>query len=167
MNIKQRLEELRSKLNNENISQQELIELESLAEHIDVNDVQLLEAANVPENLEERAEFFRKRTGLHSPTPWFYYDDGEEESSSHIIQATMLGEKYDLFAAMHDVDPKERTANMKFVLAAVNNHAKLIQSLQMAVNIIEHLSQPDSSKQKTCEVVEELDSMRELLSKLI
>ena len=43
--IKNRLEELRTELRNECISYGELIELQSLVEHIDKNDVELLEAA--------------------------------------------------------------------------------------------------------------------------
>ena len=41
--IKQRLEYLRQQIKNENISYGELAELQSLAEHIDSNDVELLE----------------------------------------------------------------------------------------------------------------------------
>lgn len=48
--IKQRLEELRTELINECISYGELAELASLAEYIEPSDVQLLEAAGVPEN---------------------------------------------------------------------------------------------------------------------
>ncbi len=48
--IKKRLEYLRGELREERISYGELIELQSLAEHIEKNDVELLEAAGVPEN---------------------------------------------------------------------------------------------------------------------
>lgn len=48
--IKQRLEELRQELRKECISYGELIELKALAKYIDSNDVELLEAAGVPEN---------------------------------------------------------------------------------------------------------------------
>jgi hypothetical protein len=48
--IKQRLEELREELRKECISYGELSELQSLAEYIDPSDVELLEAAGVPEN---------------------------------------------------------------------------------------------------------------------
>ena len=48
-NIKERLEYLRGELRAEHISLGELIELESLVEYIDPNDVELLEAAGVPE----------------------------------------------------------------------------------------------------------------------
>lgn len=48
-NTQKRLEYLREQLNNENISFGELAELQSLAKHIDRGDVQLLEAAGVPE----------------------------------------------------------------------------------------------------------------------
>jgi len=47
--INKRLEELREELREERISYAELMELQSLAEHIDSNDVELLEAAGVPE----------------------------------------------------------------------------------------------------------------------
>jgi hypothetical protein len=48
-NIKKRLEYLRKQLRQECISYSELIELESLAIHIESNDVELLEAAGVNE----------------------------------------------------------------------------------------------------------------------
>ena len=48
--IKKRLEYLREELRQERISYGELAELQSLAEHIDKSDVELLEAAGVPEN---------------------------------------------------------------------------------------------------------------------
>jgi hypothetical protein len=44
-----RLEQLRARLDAEDISTGELIELQGLAEHIEPGDVQLLEAAGVPE----------------------------------------------------------------------------------------------------------------------
>ena len=47
--IKKRLEYLRKELRAERISYGELFELASLAEYIDKNDVELLEAAGVPE----------------------------------------------------------------------------------------------------------------------
>lgn len=48
--IKERLEYLRGELRAEKISQGELIELQSLAKYIDPSDVELLEAAGVPEH---------------------------------------------------------------------------------------------------------------------
>ncbi len=50
MKIKKRLEYLRQELRQERISYGELAELQSLAEHIDLDDVELLEAAGVPES---------------------------------------------------------------------------------------------------------------------
>lgn len=47
--IKKRLEYLRQALRNENISYGELFELESLIEYIEPGDLELLEAAGVPE----------------------------------------------------------------------------------------------------------------------
>ncbi len=48
--IRARLEELRAALQAENISYGELAELQGLAEHIEPGDVELLEAAGVPEH---------------------------------------------------------------------------------------------------------------------
>lgn len=48
--VKQRLEHLRAQLRAERISYGELAELASLAEYIEPGDVELLEAAGVPEH---------------------------------------------------------------------------------------------------------------------
>jgi len=47
--IKERLEYLRGEIEAERISYGELVELQDLSEHIEDGDVQLLEAAGVPE----------------------------------------------------------------------------------------------------------------------
>lgn len=54
-NIAKRLEELRTELRAERISYGELHELQSLADHIPAGDVELLEAAGVPEFPDEEA----------------------------------------------------------------------------------------------------------------
>jgi len=48
--IKKRLEYIREELKQERISYGELIELQSLVKYIDLTDIELLEAAGVPEN---------------------------------------------------------------------------------------------------------------------
>ena len=58
--IKARLEELRTELRNERISYGELAELQSLAEHIDLNDTELLQAAGVPELKVEALKLWEK-----------------------------------------------------------------------------------------------------------
>ena len=50
--IKKRLEYLRQQIRNENISYGEIAELQSLAKHIDNNDIELLQWAGVKENEE-------------------------------------------------------------------------------------------------------------------
>ncbi len=52
--IKERLEYLRGEIRAERISYGELAELQSLAQYIAPDDVELLEAAGVPEQVEER-----------------------------------------------------------------------------------------------------------------
>lgn len=49
-NVKERLEHLRTELRAERISYAELMELQSLVDHIDEGDTELLEAAGLPEN---------------------------------------------------------------------------------------------------------------------
>jgi hypothetical protein len=66
--IQQRLDYLRTELRAERISTAELLELQSLAEYIAPDDVELLEAAGVPEFPDEvtdtdRAEIARLITG--------------------------------------------------------------------------------------------------------
>lgn len=51
--VRERLEYLRGELRAERISYGELAELQGLAEHIESGDVELLEAAGVPEFPEE------------------------------------------------------------------------------------------------------------------
>lgn len=53
LEVKNRLEKLRKILREESISIGELLELQSLSEYIDKGDVELLEAAGVPEFEEE------------------------------------------------------------------------------------------------------------------
>jgi hypothetical protein len=48
--IQERLEELRAEIQAQRISYGEIAELQSLAEHIDPSDVELLEWAGVPES---------------------------------------------------------------------------------------------------------------------
>jgi hypothetical protein len=48
--IQERLEELRGEIQAQRISYGEIAELQSLAEHIDPSDVELLEWAGVPES---------------------------------------------------------------------------------------------------------------------
>jgi hypothetical protein len=52
--IKKRLEYLRNELRNERISYGELVELASLVQYIEPGDVELLEAAGVPEFEEDQ-----------------------------------------------------------------------------------------------------------------
>lgn len=54
--IKERLEYLRGELRAERISYEELAELQDLAPHIDPSDVELLEAAGVPEPTDDIAK---------------------------------------------------------------------------------------------------------------
>ena len=58
---KERLEEIREELDNESISYGELVELEELVEYIEEGDVQLLQAAGVPEFPEEEIVFADER----------------------------------------------------------------------------------------------------------
>jgi len=47
--IKKRLEYFREEIKAERISQQEILELQSLSEYIDISDVELLQWSGIPE----------------------------------------------------------------------------------------------------------------------
>jgi hypothetical protein len=61
MTVQERLEYLREQIRGECISYSEIAELQDLAESIDPSDVELLEWAGVPEQLDERERFFAER----------------------------------------------------------------------------------------------------------
>ena len=79
--IPERLEELRARLDAEDISYGELAELQGLTEHIQPGDVQLLEAAGVPEFDEDDITITRNAAGgcvvyrNGDAVRWFEYED--------------------------------------------------------------------------------------------
>lgn len=102
--IKKRLEVLRTELRAERISYGELHELQGLAQHIDSGDVELLEAAGVPEGtkLDEwlasfKAEFLRK-TGITWEDAGLEDKDAIDRYFPEDVQDAVLQhmEKYDL-----------------------------------------------------------------------
>jgi hypothetical protein len=99
--IKNRLEELRIELRDESISYEELSELQSLSAHISPDDVELLEAAGVPEGeaawvctdpdmnqwgrkIEERTYEFKQYMG---------YPDGSKVKEEEIINLNKYTDK--------------------------------------------------------------------------
>ena len=96
---KERLEEIRVELDNESISYGELVELEELTEYIEEGDIQLLQAAGVPEfeevvsMSEEQIEIVKEEHGVvETGSP----DDGligaTDESHDHLFD---MMEEYD------------------------------------------------------------------------
>ena len=103
-----RLEYLRGELRAERISQGELLELESLAKHIQPGDVELLEAASVPEFPEDKPQ--------HTPGPWrvTHFRDG-----LNLINQFRIG--------TGDFGEIARTPELPYELAEVNEaNARLI-----------------------------------------
>jgi hypothetical protein len=78
--IKIRLEELREELRAERISYGEIAELQGLAEYIDPDDVELLEAAGVPEFKEDGIEV---------------YDNGGRSYDRYTVVLTNKANEYD------------------------------------------------------------------------
>lgn len=77
-NIKKRLEELRIEIRAERISQGEIIELQSLIEHIDKGDVELLQWAGVPE-FEDEVDLFETPENLPQEVQDVLIEFGEVE----------------------------------------------------------------------------------------
>src|SRR5581483_10644987 len=95
--IKKRLEHLRKQLRGECISMGELHELQSLAAHIDPDDVELLEPAGVPEFSGRRLDPFMRQFVKDKPdlfpAAWEWIKDGwelEGEPAPEQIAAALL-----------------------------------------------------------------------------
>lgn len=87
--IKQRLEELRKELRAERISTGELLELQSLSKYIDKGDVELLEAAGVPEfDEDETTDLFATPELIPDNVRAVFdkYDNGDELSYEEIFK---------------------------------------------------------------------------------
>lgn len=78
--IQQRLEYLRGELRAERISYGELAELQSLVEHIAPDDVELLEAAGVPEQQPASQQPAGER-----PIPWTYQPHGLRAFDQYLV----------------------------------------------------------------------------------
>ena len=94
-NIKERLEYLRQELRAERISCGELIELQGLAEHIEPDDVELLEAAGVPEFPEQKYGVFTYHLATDECVDCEYHDNKQEAIvSADVISENMGGDVY-------------------------------------------------------------------------
>jgi hypothetical protein len=114
---KQRLEYLRSELRAERISYDELHELQNLAPHIEPGDVELLEAAGVPE--------FPDTNG-HTPGPW--ESKGSAGYTGHRV-IDSAGRSLAAFPSTMTRPREERDANAALIAAATD----LLEACQMAI----------------------------------
>lgn len=89
--IKARLEYLRGELRAERISYGEIAELQSLAPHIDPSDVELLEAAGVPEKseYEQQADSFLSRNGIRFRATLSNSKSADWQPSGHHYRVTL------------------------------------------------------------------------------
>ena len=89
LEVKNRLEELRKTLREESISTAELCELQSLSEYIDKGDVELLEAAGLPEfDEDETTDLFATPELIPDNVRAVFdkYDNGDELSYEEIFK---------------------------------------------------------------------------------
>lgn len=135
---KERLEEIREELVNESISYGELVELEELVEYIEEGDVQLLEAAGVPEfnevipMSEEQIEMVKEEYGvIETGSP----DDGLIGSTDESPES--------LFDMMEEYDESEEE-----VPWFTNENATT--NVELAPSLI-----PDSMREAVSEIIAE------------
>jgi hypothetical protein len=103
--IRERLEYLRGELRAERMSYGEIAELQGLAEHIDPGDVELLEAAGVPEHpAHEPGGNFT--VAVHTEGAAFAPDPGPElcRILRAIADRIEGGDSYDTFRTILDVN---------------------------------------------------------------
>jgi hypothetical protein len=117
---KARLEYLRGELRAERISYGEIAELQSLAEHIEKGDVELLEAAGVPETAQA------PEPAQHSPLPWVAtsvraLSIASRESGLRIC--TMNSDE-------SKISEDTRKANVNLIIRAVNSVERLAEALR-------------------------------------
>lgn len=86
MSARERLEYLRGELRAERISWGELAELQSLAGSIDPEDVELLEAAGVPEHPWETSEQWGTEVVIRTENGMQLRADGEDETGTSYVR---------------------------------------------------------------------------------
>lgn len=122
--VQDRLEYLRGELQAERISYEELMELQSLAEHIDPSDVELLEAAGVEEFPES---VVHEKT--YNPT-----DDEKKMLKDMGIQASKTGSTvYVVFKQTSDQYGKEEIVDICATPEIADRVASSVQNLQTRV----------------------------------
>ena len=115
----ERLEEIREELNNESISFGEIVELQELSEFIEEGDVQLLEAAGVPEfpvdEMERVDDFILTQNEvkeanfapvLDEPSDFFTDESAEELIDDIILPTVMSDEQIELVKEEHGIIEK-------------------------------------------------------------
>lgn len=115
----ERLEEIREELNNESISFGEIVELQELSEFIEEGDVQLLEAAGVPEfpvdEMESVDNFILAKNEikeanfapvLDEPSDFFTDESADELLDDIILPTVMSDEQIELIKEEHGIIEK-------------------------------------------------------------
>jgi len=124
--ITRRLEYLRRELRTERISQGELLELASLAEHIAPGDVELLEAAGVPEH---EAEAAPAQAGGHTPgTNW---GNSTWYSTGDVVRAVGTGVVVANVRAYLEAQAPALAAQ---IAKEHNSHSALLEALKAVVD---------------------------------
>jgi len=151
--IKDRLEYLRREIEAERISLKEVAELESLAEHIDKDDVFLLEWAAIPETPEEIE---------HTPTPWLHIHN----RSIHLCKELTVSIQG---VNEHPICNVEGLANAKHIVKCVNMHDELLEALKASHNhalwVVEALNNGMDPDLVIAESANHRDAMKEILAK--
>jgi hypothetical protein len=125
--MKQRLEEIREEIRNERVSIGELIELRSLVEFIDKDDVELLEWAGVPE-FKNKVMNFREETIKE----FNYYCDTtlrEDMSFQEAIDDIEKANNNYFYVSMNKKDVKEAIENEKEIADQLDLDKVLIKEL--------------------------------------
>lgn len=123
--VPHRLEYLRGELRAERISTGELVELQSLVQYIAPGDVELLEAAGVPEDAPAQS-------GQHTGKPWVCHWDAVNQRwllrrGSGVTFGHFCGWSKDGVTA-----EEEDAANIQFIVQACNCHEELLAACKAA-----------------------------------
>ena len=139
LDIKKRLEELRKAIEDENISYSEIAELQSLAEHIDKDDMLLRQWAGIPE---DGTTYARKcdmtgegmNDGFVFGDGSFYAKDKEhaeiecKKDKEHILDGLKCCKNGDEYEFENPPESDDEIAEFESILSKINNDGDLTGS---------------------------------------
>ena len=166
---KERLEEIRVELDNESISYGELVELEELTEYIEEGDVQLLQAAGVPEFESEKTIDLSDLEGDYSINEMEQVIETIEERIEKVKAPSMSEEQIEIVKEEHGI-VETGSPDDELIGATAESHDHLFDMMEEYDEPVDEV--PWITEEPTKEEIKLApsiipDSMREAVSEIL